>query len=227
MSFPNKAKKRLAWVRVEGVLFRKGSLAMAAYFAANAQGFSDRATKLGIVALAAPLCHLLGQKNSSLPTQMAYYALRNMSEDRLSVLGREYFDKILADSLLPEGQDLMQRLHRQGIEILLYSEGLEYALQYLHPSVKINAKLHCNQLEFSGGLATGKLAQPIFGGFSGTQWLLKQAREQGYDLAHSFAYTSQEQDILLLSAVGNPCIVNPSSVLRREGRQMDWPVMEY
>jgi phosphoserine phosphatase len=33
--------------------------------------------------------------------------------------------------------------------------------------------------------------------------------------------------MLLLSAVGKPCAVNPDFVLRRSARDADWPIIEY
>ncbi|MFO1464247.1 MAG: hypothetical protein U1F66_10770 [bacterium] len=228
MNFPKGGRKKIAWVRVEGVLFRQGALSLAAYLAANAQGFSDRIIKFGIVALAQPLCQLFLHKgDAGLASRLGFFALRDMSEDRVFVLGKEYFDNILRDALLPEGLDLLRRLRREGQEIHLYSESLGCALQYLPPHLKEETRLSCNQLEFSQGMATGKLVAPILGGYAGTNYLLQQAQQEGYDLAHSSAYSSVERDMLLLNAVGNPCAVNPTSALRREARQLDWPIMEY
>jgi len=227
MGFPKWGGKKVAWVRVEGSLVRQGPLSLASYFAANAQSFSDRITKLGMIVFAGPLCRILGQKDRNAVSRMGYFSLRDMSEDRIFILGKEYFENILSDAILPGGRQLVERLHREGFEIVLYSEGLGYALDYLPSRLKDISQLYCNALEFSQGLATGKLAEPILGGFAGSAFLLKQARERNCDLAHSAAYTSYEQDILLLNSVGNPCAVNPSETLRREARQMDWPILEY
>src|SRR5689334_8355470 len=131
MHFPKRGRKKIAMVRVEGVLLRKGALSLAAYLAANAQGFSERLLKLGIVALANPLSRWLGEGDRGLATRLGYFALRDMSEDRIFVLGKEYFDNILRDAFLPEGLDLLRRLRGESYELYLYSEGLACALQYL------------------------------------------------------------------------------------------------
>ncbi len=214
-------------VRVEGVLLRKGALSLAAYLAANAQGFSERLLKLGIVALANPLSRWLGEGDRGLATRLGYFALRDMSEDRIFVLGKEYFDNILRDAFLPEGLDLLRRLRGEGFELHLYSEGLACALQYLPEHLQGVANFSCNNLEYLNGMATGKLAEPILGGHAGAQYLLKRLKDSDCDLAETAAYSSTERDMLLLNTVGRPCAVNPDGTLRRESRQMDWPVMEY
>jgi len=217
----------MAMVRVEGVLVRKGALSLAAYLAANAQGFSERIVKLGIVVLANPLSQWLGDGDRGLATRMGYFALRDMSEDRLFVLGKEYFDNILHDALLPEGLDLLRDLRRQGHEIHLFSEGLGCALRYLPEHLKEVSRLSCNHLEYAQGMATGKLMEPILGGHAGAKYLLQEIQDAGCDLEDASAYSSSERDMLLLNSVGRPCAVNPDGALRRESRQMDWPVMEY
>lgn len=227
MIFPQGHGKKIALVRVEGVLFRKGALSLAAYLAANAQGFSERAFKLGMVALANPLSRWLGGGDAALATRVGYYALRNMSEDRLFVLGKEYFDDILSEAFLPEGLKLLSTLRGQGHEIHLFSEGLACALQYLPEHLQEPVRFSCNDLEYSQGVATGKLVDPILGSHSGAMHLIQEAKAGGYDLAQSSAYSSLDRDILLLNSVGHPCVVNPDAGLRRECRQLDWPVMEY
>ena len=82
--------KRAAFFRAEGVLLSRGVLAATAYYAANAQKFSERALRLGVVALSAPLQGLLGQNDRTLANRLAFLAARGMSEDRLAELGEEY-----------------------------------------------------------------------------------------------------------------------------------------
>ncbi|MCE9625506.1 MAG: hypothetical protein K8R69_08680, partial [Deltaproteobacteria bacterium] len=153
MGFPRWGGKKIAWIRVEGSLIRQGPLSLASYFAANAQSFSDRITKLGMIAFSGPLCRLLGQKDRSSQSRMAYFSLRDMSEDRIFVLGKEYFENILSDAILPGGRGLVERLHREGYEIVLYSDGLSHALEYLPSQFKNISQLYCNSLEFSQGMA--------------------------------------------------------------------------
>jgi phosphoserine phosphatase len=47
------------------------------------------------------------------------------------------------------------------------------------------------------------------------------------DLEHSVAYAGHGPDLLLLSTVGIPCVVNPDFTLRKAAKEADWPVVEY
>src|SRR5690242_7714211 len=96
-----------AFFRVEGTLIRRGACSAAAYFAAHAARFADRARKLGQVALTAPIYSLLGQSDRVLANRLAYLALRELSEDRVAVLAEEYFEGVLRDGVLRGGLELL------------------------------------------------------------------------------------------------------------------------
>jgi HAD superfamily hydrolase (TIGR01490 family) len=53
------------------------------------------------------------------------------------------------------------------------------------------------------------------------------ARERGYDLASSYAYSDSVTDVPMLATVGHPFAVNPDKLLRREARARGWPVLDF
>ncbi len=53
------------------------------------------------------------------------------------------------------------------------------------------------------------------------------ARERGYDLADSYAYSDSVTDVPLLDAVGHPTAVNPDRGLRRVAVERGWPILEF
>ncbi|MEN3306738.1 MAG: hypothetical protein V7603_2940 [Micromonosporaceae bacterium] len=53
------------------------------------------------------------------------------------------------------------------------------------------------------------------------------ARERGYDLADSYAYSDSVSDVPLLEAVGHPTAVNPDRGLRRIAAERGWPILEF
>ena len=52
------------------------------------------------------------------------------------------------------------------------------------------------------------------------------AEEHGIDLDTSWAYGASAADALLLSAIGQPCAVNPDRQLRRIARDHQWAVID-
>jgi len=53
------------------------------------------------------------------------------------------------------------------------------------------------------------------------------ARERGYDLSRSYAYSDSETDAPMLRAVGHPFAVNPDKALRRIAEENDWPILVF
>ena len=53
------------------------------------------------------------------------------------------------------------------------------------------------------------------------------AKERGYDLLDSYAYSDSETDIPMLEVVGHPFAVNPDKTLRRHAGEQGWPVLVF
>jgi phosphoserine phosphatase len=215
-----------AFFRVEGTLVDRGALAASAYLASNAQGFTERALRMGALALGAPLHGLLAQRDPTLATRAAYAALRHMSEDRVVELSDEYYREILSERIYERGRELVKQARRDKHRIVLLSEGIEQVVAPLAREFGADDYV-CNRLEFIAGEATGKLLEPVIGGHDGAAWAKQYASSHEIDVVRSLAYAARSGDLLLLSSVGRPCAVNPDFALRAAARDADWPVLEY
>jgi len=215
-----------AFFRVEGILVDRGALAASAFFASNAQGFTERAFRLGAVALGAPLYGLLAQRDPTLATRAAYAALRHMGEDRIAELADEYYVEVLSERIYERGRELVKQARKDKHRVVLLSEGIEEVVGRLARELGVD-DLVCNHLEFVAGETTGKLLEPIIGGHDGAAWAKQFAARNEIDLSRSLAFAARAGDLLLLSAVGRPCAVNPDFALRAAARDADWPVLEY
>jgi HAD superfamily phosphoserine phosphatase-like hydrolase len=219
--------QRALFVRVEGILTDRGARSAAAYFAANAAGMRERALRLGHLALTAPIYQVLGQSDRVLANRLTYVALRGMSEDRIAELADEYWQNVLRSHVLASGRELLRRARSEQQRIVLLSDGIESVIAPLIEYLACVDDYVCNRLEFRGGNATGRLLDPVVGGHDGGQFLRGYARERGIDLELCTAYGAHGPDLLLLTAVGRPCAVNPDFTLRRAAREAGWPVMDY
>jgi phosphoserine phosphatase len=219
--------QQAVFARVEGVLLAKGVRTAAAYFAANAAGFKERALRLGSLALSAPAYQWLGQTDRVLANRLAYLSLRNMSEDRIAELAEEYWETILKKGILRDGVELLRRAKREGKRVVLIADSLEQILQPLAAELGFVDDYVCNRLELRDGLATGRLLEPVIGGHDSALWATQYAERHRLGLDVSTAYASHGPDLLLLSAVGSPCAVNPDYTLRRAAREARWPVLDY
>jgi len=223
---PERASRSCAFFRVEGTLIDRGALAASAYFASNAQGFTERAFRIGALALGAPLYGLLSQSDRTLATRAAYAALRHMSEDRVGELADEYYEDVLKERIYERGRELVKQAKRDKHRVVLVSESIEQVVSRLAAELSADDYV-CNRLEYVRGEATGKLLDPVVGGHDGGAFVKRYAAEHAIDLTRSVGYAAYGADLLLLSSVGRPCAVNPDFALRAAARDAEWPVLEY
>lgn len=217
--------KTAAFFRVEGTLVQRPSLAAAAWMAGNASGLGERVARLSNVAMAAPLSWMGELAVGSAATRVTWMGLRGMSEDRLSVLVEEYFDTYLREDVRDVGRELLALARSEGRRIVLISDGIARVLTPLAELLHAD-DLICNRLEMHQGRATGRLEDPVIGGNLAGQWARSFASEHSIDLNSSWAYGASATDSLLLSAIGQPCAVNPDSRLRRIAKDHGWPVLD-
>lgn len=209
-----------AFFRVEGTLLTRPTAFATAWLAANAQELGGRLVRLGALGAALPVWGA----DPGLGRRLSWSALRGMSEDRLVVLGEEYFHEWLADHFSEVGRDLMSRAKRDGHRIVVVSDSLDVIVRHVADAVKADDWI-ANRMELRNGRATGRLVEPVVASLSGTE-LRAYADEHGVDLGRSCGYGAQAEDGLLLSAVGLPCAVSPDRTLRRMAREHRWPVVE-
>ena len=214
-----------AFLRVEGPLVRRPVLAAAAWMAANQQQIGSRLARLGAVAAAAPLALASPWQDRTLSTRMAWMSLRGATRDRLEVLGREYYDEQLLPHVDDTGRRLLTEARRQGHRVILITTHLDVIAQRLADDLDADEIL-CNRLEMRNERTTGRLLDPVLGGFLPASWLNDWAATRQIDLTQSLAYASTEADAGLLGAVGRPCVVRPELSLRRLARDHDWPEVE-
>lgn len=216
---------KAAFFRVEGALCARPRVAAPAWFTLNSQEITPRLTRLGGVALATGMNLVSPLQRGPAAQRLAWMGLRGMSEDRLAVLGGEYYEQHVLPHLKPIALDLLTEARRRGDRIVLISELLEHIVAPLRAHLGADTLL-ANRAELRNGVCTGRLEEPVIGGAISGQWARSWAREHQVDLEASAAYGARASDSLLLSAIGNPCAIDPDWRLRRIARDHRWPVVD-
>jgi len=146
--------------RVEGSLLDLTVVQPVAFFTWNAQTFSERFRRRGLIFLMALLRPFLYSTNRKFATRVVHTALRGVTRDRLDLLGDEFFQYKLKPHLKERGVRKVQELVQAGAEVVLVSQGLEHVMRPLaqHLGVK---RIVANRLEFREGVATGRLQEPV------------------------------------------------------------------
>ena len=146
--------------RVEGSLLELTAVRPVAFFAWNAQTFSQRWVRRLSILLTAALRPLLYVLDRKFATRIVYSALRGISRDRLDLLGEEYFEYKLKPHLKPDGVRQVKELVASGTEVVLVSQGLDHVMRPLAQSLGVR-KIVANRMEFRDGIATGRLLDPV------------------------------------------------------------------
>ncbi|HTC49755.1 MAG TPA: SDR family oxidoreductase [Candidatus Aquilonibacter sp.] len=146
--------------RVEGSLLDLTVVQPVAFFTWNAQTFSERFRRRGLIFLMAVLRPFLYSTNRKFATRVVHTVLRGVTRDRLDLLGEEYFQYKLKPQLKAVGVERVQELVRSGADVVLVSQALEHVMKPLaqHLGVK---KIVANRLDFRDGVATGRLLEPV------------------------------------------------------------------
>src|SRR5882762_4799018 len=154
------ASRHVTYWRVEGSLFEVGAMRVVGSFTWNSQSFSERwARRLGMAAMALsrPFAYAVSR---TFATRLLHTLLRGVSQDRLDLLGEEYFQYVLKPQLRREAVEKLLAAVRSGEEIVLVSQLLDHVLRPLANHFGISSFVS-NRLEFRDGHATGRLLSPV------------------------------------------------------------------
>lgn len=146
--------------RVEGSLVNLGALRPVGFFTWNSQSFVERWARrfgFGSLALIRPLLYAT---NRAFATRVLHTLLRGVSQDRLDLLGEEYFHYVLRPRLKERGIHKLREVMENDDSIILVSQGLDHVMRPLAEYLGIK-RLVANRLEFRDGLATGRLLDPV------------------------------------------------------------------
>ena len=214
-----------AFFRVEGVLIRRTAAACAAALALGQRDVLGRFARLGPLAAALPGAGLLGSVDAWLPDRLMWRGLAGCSEDRLVVLGEDYWTQHVEKSWNDPGLRLVERSLQLGWRVVLLSDHPSHAIGPLQARLGAHALL-CNHLEVEDGEATGRLRDPVVTGRADGTFLRAWARDHGVAPGDIAAYGHAAEDATLLSGAARPCAVTPAPGLRRPARELDWPIVE-
>jgi hypothetical protein len=146
--------------RAEGSLLRMSAVAPVAFFTWNAHSFIERWVRRGGAALLTLLRPLVYAAHRIFATRLLHTLLRGVSQDRLDLLGEEYFQYVMKPRLKPRGVELLKQRLAAGERVVLVSQGLDHLMRPLAQHLGVTGIIG-NRLEFRDGMATGRLLEPV------------------------------------------------------------------
>ena len=206
--------------RVEGSLLDLTVVQPVAFFTWNAQTFSERFRRRGLIFLMAVLRPFLYSTNRKFATRAVHTVLRGVTRDRLDLLGEEFFHYKLKPQLKERGVRKVQELVQAGADVVLVSQGLEHVMRPLaqHLGVK---RIVANRLEFRDGVATGRLKEPVIrprGAFARIREENPDGRRAPKTLARQLDITVEELRAAVIPAE-RQSVVLPRPIVHFEGHR--------
>jgi long-chain acyl-CoA synthetase len=206
--------------RVEGSLLDLTVVQPVAFFTWNAQTFSERFRRRGLIFLMAVLRPFLYSANRKFATRAVHMVLRGVTRDRLDLLGEEFFQYKLKPQLKERGVRKVQELVQAGADVVLVSQGLEHVMRPLaqHLGVK---RIVANRLEFRDGVATGRLKEPVIrprGAFARIREENPDGRRAPKTLARQLDITVEELRAAVIPAE-RQSVVLPRPIVHFEGHR--------
>ncbi len=183
--------------RVEGSLLNLSAVRPVGFFTWNAQRFSERWARRGGLALLALIRPALYATNRVFATRVLHMLLRGVSQDRLDLLGEEYFHYLLKPWLNQPSVDKLKELLDEGQPVVLVSQGLDHVMRPLAEFLGVD-RLVANRLEFRDGLATGRLLDPVIrprGGYARLIRLKTDGRIEQEKLARDLGFPSRPESL--------------------------------
>ena len=159
LNFGFQLREPVFW-RVEGSLLNLTAVRPVAFFTWNAQSFLERWARRGAMGVLAVARPVLYASNRMFATRLLHTVLRGVSRDRLDLLGEEFFEFFLKPRLKLRGVAQLKEALAAGGEVVLVSQGLDHIMRPLANHLGIE-RIISNRLDFRGGLATGRLLDPV------------------------------------------------------------------
>ncbi|MDR1428179.1 MAG: HAD-IB family hydrolase [Bifidobacteriaceae bacterium] len=141
-------------------------------------------------------------------------------------VGEELYDEVLAHRIFPATKQLLDQHRAAGHEVWLVSASPVEIGSLIASRFGATGALGTIP-EREDGFYTGRLVGGLLHGPAKADAIGVLATDRGIALNASFAYGDSISDVPLLSAVGNPCGINPDRKLRRYCAELGWPTRDF
>lgn len=138
----------------------------------------------------------------------------------------DHFMTGLVQSVRPAMRDRLEAHAAQGHDRIVLSASPTEIVSRFAREAGLDLGTGTTSERDDTGRYTGRLSGPFCYGEGKVEVMRQLARQRGYDLAESYAYSDSMSDLPMLEAVGNPVVVNPEPELRSHAEAHDWPIVE-
>ncbi|RIQ27324.1 HAD family hydrolase [Jiangella rhizosphaerae] len=125
-----------------------------------------------------------------------------------------------------EAVTLIEEHHLAGREVVVVSSSGAEVVEPIGELLGADRVIATRMVVGDDGRYTGEIDFYAYGD-NKAEAIRELAKDQGYDLSRSYAYTDSATDLPMLEAVGHAYAVNPDRALRRAAADHGWPVLVF
>src|SRR5699024_2101085 len=143
----------------------------------------------------------------------------------LNEISEDIYDELMADKIWPGTRSLAQRHLDAGQRVWLVTATPVELAAIIARRLGLTGALG-TVAEHVNGSYTGKLVGDLLHAHAKAHAVRALAAREGLDLRRCTAYSDSENDVPMLSVVGNAVAVNPDAGLREIARQRGWRIRD-
>jgi len=151
---------------------------------------------------------------------------KGWSKAEVEALVEETVDEVVAPYVYAEALAIIDDHKRVGRRVIVISASPEEIVRPLCRYLGIDEVIASRSAVDEEGLYTGEIELYAYGPEK-AQAMIDMAKEEGINLALSYAYSDSITDLPMLAAVGHPVVVNPDDQLMEEAESRGWEVKHF
>ena len=145
---------------------------------------------------------------------------------KIAVIGNEIYEEHVSPAIWQGTVEIARRHLAQGQEVWLVTATPLDMANLIAKRLGFTGALG-TKAEVKDGKYTGKMIGALLHGKAKATAIKDLAKERDIDLKNSFAYSDSHHDFPLLETVGNPCAINPDTLLEIRAYRDNWPVYDF
>lgn len=145
--------------------------------------------------------------------------------DKVRRIVAETLDSIVDPIVYEEAVSLIRKHQELGRDVIVISSSGNEVVEPIGERLGVDIAIG-TQMVIEEGRYTGEILFYAYGDGKADA-MAELARERGYDLAQSYAYTDSLTDLPMLEVVGHPYATNPEAELRKVAVERGWPIIEF
>jgi HAD superfamily hydrolase (TIGR01490 family) len=145
--------------------------------------------------------------------------------DQVSQIVNETLHELISPYVYAEAAALIDEHRAEGRDIVVVSTSGEEMVRPIVEQLGVRDVI-ATRMVVEDGRYTGEVDY-YAAGPTKAEAVRELAKDRGYDLGSSYAYSDSISDVPLLETVGHASVVNPDRSLRRVAAERGWPVLEF